>query len=38
LRDWPPLASFREWLYDELERSAEALRAAQRKGRPRTRR
>jgi LysR family glycine cleavage system transcriptional activator len=38
LRDWPPLASFREWLYDELERSAEALRAAHRKGRPRTRR
>jgi hypothetical protein len=26
LRDWPPLASFRRWLYDELDRSLEALR------------
>ena len=26
LRDWPPLASFRRWLYDELERSLRALR------------
>jgi hypothetical protein len=21
LRDWPPLASFRKWLYDELDQS-----------------
>src|SRR6476620_1075381 len=27
LRDWPPLTSFREWLYDELDRSLDALRA-----------
>lgn len=27
LRDWPPLAAFREWFYDELERSLKALRA-----------
>jgi LysR family glycine cleavage system transcriptional activator len=27
LRDWPPLVSFREWLYDELDRSLGALRA-----------
>jgi len=25
LRDWPPLTSFREWLYDELDRSLNAL-------------
>jgi LysR family glycine cleavage system transcriptional activator len=25
LRDWPPLALFRRWLYDELERSLNAL-------------
>jgi LysR family glycine cleavage system transcriptional activator len=28
LRDWPPLAAFRDWLYEELERSLEALRSA----------
>jgi LysR family glycine cleavage system transcriptional activator len=28
LRDWPPLASFRQWLFDELDRSLEALRTA----------
>jgi LysR family glycine cleavage system transcriptional activator len=28
LRDWPPLAAFRGWLYDELERALDALRAA----------
>jgi LysR family glycine cleavage system transcriptional activator len=28
LRDWPPLASFRRWLYDELERSLAELRKA----------
>jgi LysR family glycine cleavage system transcriptional activator len=28
LRDWPPLVSFRDWLYEELEHSLEALRAA----------
>ncbi|CAG1004991.1 Glycine cleavage system transcriptional activator [Burkholderiales bacterium] len=28
LRDWPPLASFRKWFYDELDRSLAALRAA----------
>jgi LysR family glycine cleavage system transcriptional activator len=28
LRSWPPLVSFREWLYDELDRSLSALRAA----------
>jgi LysR family glycine cleavage system transcriptional activator len=27
LREWPPLASFREWLYDELASSVNALRA-----------
>jgi LysR family glycine cleavage system transcriptional activator len=27
LRDWPSLASFRDWLFDELERSLRALRA-----------
>ncbi|MGE5169220.1 MAG: LysR substrate-binding domain-containing protein [Rudaea sp.] len=32
LRDWPPLASFRAWLYDELEQSEKALRAATGKG------
>ena len=26
LHDWPPVASFRRWLHDELERSLEALR------------
>jgi len=25
LRDWPPLTSFRDWLYDELDRSLNAL-------------
>jgi LysR family glycine cleavage system transcriptional activator len=37
LRDWSPLASFRAWLYDELDRSDEALRKAMRaraEGRP----
>jgi len=28
LRDWPPLASFRTWLYDEVAGSLEALRSA----------
>jgi LysR family transcriptional regulator, glycine cleavage system transcriptional activator len=28
LRDWPPLVSFRGWLYEELENSLSALRAA----------
>ncbi len=28
LRDWPPLRSFRSWLYEELDRSLMALRAA----------
>ncbi len=28
LGDWPPLASFRRWLYDELDCSLTALRAA----------
>jgi LysR family glycine cleavage system transcriptional activator len=28
LRDWLPLASFRAWLYDELDRSRSALHAA----------
>jgi LysR family glycine cleavage system transcriptional activator len=28
LRDWPPLASFRAWLFDELDRSLGALRRA----------
>jgi LysR family glycine cleavage system transcriptional activator len=28
LRHWPPLASFRAWLYDELKRSLSALRTA----------
>ena len=27
LRDWPPLASFRSWLYDELDTSLATLRA-----------
>ncbi len=27
LRDWPPLVSFRSWLYDELDRSLNDLRA-----------
>jgi LysR family glycine cleavage system transcriptional activator len=27
LRDWPPLVSFRAWLFDELDRSLKALRA-----------
>ncbi len=26
LRDWPPLASFRDWLYDEVDRSLSELR------------
>jgi LysR family glycine cleavage system transcriptional activator len=34
LRDWPPLQALREWLHDELKRSARALRAA-RQGRAR---
>ena len=34
LRDWPPLVSFRQWLYDELDRSLNALRAAGRQRRP----
>jgi LysR family glycine cleavage system transcriptional activator len=40
LRDWPPLVSFREWLYDEVDRSMKALRAAQIDGvaKPRSRR
>ena len=28
LRDWPPVASFRRWLYEELERSLAELRRA----------
>ena len=28
LREWPPLASFRAWLYDELDGSLKTLRAA----------
>lgn len=28
LRDWPPLVSFRRWLYDELDRAQRALRTA----------
>jgi LysR family glycine cleavage system transcriptional activator len=28
LRNWPPVASLRSWLYDELDRSQRALRAA----------
>jgi len=37
LRDWPPLASFRRWLRDELDRSMEALHrsTAARGGSPR---
>jgi LysR family glycine cleavage system transcriptional activator len=27
LRDWPPLASFRRWLYDEMDESLKAVRA-----------
>jgi len=36
LREWPPLASFRDWLYDELAYSLNALRAdtADRAGEP----
>ena len=30
LRDWPPVVSFRQWLYDELDRSLNALRASAR--------
>ena len=32
LRDWPPLASFRAWLYDELDRSLEAVHANTKDG------
>jgi LysR family glycine cleavage system transcriptional activator len=32
LRDWPPLASFRRWLHEEIERSLDALRAASEGG------
>ena len=32
LRDWPPLVSFRRWLYDELDRSLKALRAMTAEG------
>jgi LysR family glycine cleavage system transcriptional activator len=32
LRDWPPLASFRAWLYDELDRSLEAVQANAKNG------
>jgi LysR family glycine cleavage system transcriptional activator len=45
LRDWPPLASFRGWLSDEIDRSLEAVQAlavdvaaaVTRPGRPRAR-
>jgi LysR family glycine cleavage system transcriptional activator len=37
LRDWAPLSSFRRWLYDELDRSLEALRAAMVRHEPRAR-
>ena len=37
LRDWPPLTSFREWLYDELDRSLDALRATVADRRPASR-
>jgi LysR family glycine cleavage system transcriptional activator len=30
LREWPPLVSFRAWLYDELDRSEKELRKAMR--------
>ena len=30
LREWPPLVSFRAWLYDELDRSEKELRRAMR--------
>ena len=36
LRDWPPLASFRRWLYEELERSLAELRKANAAAAPRT--
>lgn len=32
LRDWPPLASFRGWLFDELDRSLNTLRATMADG------
>jgi LysR family glycine cleavage system transcriptional activator len=38
LRDWPPVASFRRWLYEELERSLAELRKANVDSTPRTRR
>jgi len=38
LRDWPPVASFRRWLYEELERSLAELRKANVDPAPRTRR
>ena len=37
LRDWPPLASLREWLRDELELSRRTLESsAKRRGKPRS--
>jgi LysR family glycine cleavage system transcriptional activator len=38
LRDWPPLASLREWLHDELELSRRTLDPpARRRGKTRSR-
>jgi LysR family glycine cleavage system transcriptional activator len=38
VRDWPPLASFRAWLYDELDRSLRELqRVNSARARPRAR-
>jgi LysR family glycine cleavage system transcriptional activator len=37
LRDWLPLVSFRAWLYDELDRSENALRKAMRQRAPASR-
>jgi len=37
LRAWPPLASFRDWLHDEVDRSMKALRDAQTDGAAKTR-
>jgi LysR family glycine cleavage system transcriptional activator len=34
LREWPPLVSFRAWLYDELDRSENELRKAMRERAP----
>jgi len=38
LRDWPPLASLRTWLYEELELSQKALHPTEPKRKPKVRR